>query len=396
MKIVAFTLDYHPHKGGIQEYCHSICMNLSMRHEVSLVVPSDCTMRGDAEYEIIVDNNCDRKFLWNDEAIERKFDKKISKMIIKADAIIFFHCYYYIPKSYYFGILNSIKSIVIVYGTEILSLAGSRLAGKIVDDWRFLFVPNYIRLSAEGRIVEKALQGVTHIGAISDYTKRLSDRVLGKTSRMKSHIVGCGIDTNLLDRYEEYRAKNLHCRFKFNNKFPVVSSIARFVSSKNQQTLLRLAREREVNVILAGDGPERDSVIQSAYSMGVLDRILFPGVVSDEEKYYIMANSILHILLSKKTQTGQIEGFGITTLEAAAMNTASIVSGIGGIPFAVGGQEGAWVIDPSNFNELLSSFDDALSNNELRLSKVNFLKRLIKSHHNWRHVSRNIESLILR
>jgi phosphatidylinositol alpha-1,6-mannosyltransferase len=86
--------------------------------------------------------------------------------------------------------------------------------------------------------------------------------------------------------------------------------------------------------LIAGDGEERARLEQIACEHGVQDRVSFAGVVPDGDlpAYYAACDVFL---LPNRIDNGDIEGFGIVFLEAAATGKPVIGGDSGGVPEAV-------------------------------------------------------------
>ena len=103
---------------------------------------------------------------------------------------------------------------------------------------------------------------------------------------------------------------------------------ASLVGVKDQATLLRaVARlDRDVSLVIAGDGPERDNLRALAAELGISGRVRFVGTVHhlDMPGYYRQA--ALNILSSRH------EGLGMVTLEAATCGVPTISTAVGLLP----------------------------------------------------------------
>lgn len=86
--------------------------------------------------------------------------------------------------------------------------------------------------------------------------------------------------------------------------------------------------------VIAGDGEERERLTRLVAECGVQDRVFFAGIVPDEElsEYYAACDVFL---LPNRIEEGDIEGFGIVFLEAAASGKPTIGGDSGGVPEAV-------------------------------------------------------------
>ena len=104
----------------------------------------------------------------------------------------------------------------------------------------------------------------------------------------------------------------------------------------------------------AGDGTDRQRLQEKARLLGVADRVVFPGYVSEEDKldYYRLTD--LFVMPSR------LEGFGYVFLEALATGVPVVASSVDGSKEAVRG--GAWgaLADPSNRDEVLTAIRNGL------------------------------------
>lgn len=103
--------------------------------------------------------------------------------------------------------------------------------------------------------------------------------------------------------------------------------VARFVPVKGHATLIEawaLLRDRGIDaeLVLVGEGPLRQDLEQKSQALGLGDRVVFRGYVSDVRNEY--AQSLFAILVSS------IEGQGIVTIEAAAAGRASLLTDVDG------------------------------------------------------------------
>lgn len=92
-----------------------------------------------------------------------------------------------------------------------------------------------------------------------------------------------------------------------------------------------------VRYLIVGDGEERSRLEELVDQCGVRDRVSFTGAVEADElpAYYAAADVFVH---PNRIEQGDVEGFGIVFLEAAAAGLPVIGGNTGGVPEAI--QEG--------------------------------------------------------
>jgi glycosyltransferase involved in cell wall biosynthesis len=98
---------------------------------------------------------------------------------------------------------------------------------------------------------------------------------------------------------------------------PVIVAAGRLVEQKDFATLITafatVARERDVRLVILGDGPLRSSLTQLAQSLGIAERIDMPGFRTNPLPY--LREAALVVLSSR------FEGFGMVLAEALACGT---------------------------------------------------------------------------
>jgi len=116
-------------------------------------------------------------------------------------------------------------------------------------------------------------------------------------------------------------------------------SVGRLQRRKGHDVAIRaIASLREelpnVRYVIAGDGEERARLERLAIDEGVQDRVFFAGTIADDDlpAYYAACDVFL---LPNRVDDGDIEGFGIVFLEAAASGKPAIGGDSGGVPEAV-------------------------------------------------------------
>lgn len=111
---------------------------------------------------------------------------------------------------------------------------------------------------------------------------------------------------------------------------PVFLTVRRLSERMGHDRLLEaFATLREAHpdarLYIAGDGPIRDQLEQSAADLDVADRTTFLGYIPDEQLSAVYATADIFVL-----PTQQLEGFGLATLEALAAGTPVVATPVGG------------------------------------------------------------------
>ncbi|MBC7746714.1 glycosyltransferase family 4 protein [Pedobacter sp.] len=112
--------------------------------------------------------------------------------------------------------------------------------------------------------------------------------------------------------------------------YTVVSTLGRLTLQKGLDHFLRAsalacAKYDRFVFIIAGDGEQRDELIQLSAELGISDKVLFTGFVRGQRWRDVYAVSDIFVMSSVS------EPFGLTALEAAASHTALLISKQSGV-----------------------------------------------------------------
>lgn len=122
------------------------------------------------------------------------------------------------------------------------------------------------------------------------------------------------------------------------------------------EVLPQLAREMpDLAYVIVGDGDDRPRLQAKAQALGVEDRVVFTGFVSEEEKID------LYNLADVFVMPGRGEGFGIVYLEAMACGVPAIGSLLDGSRDALRDGQLGLLIDPREPQQLIEAVRKALA-----------------------------------
>jgi glycosyltransferase involved in cell wall biosynthesis len=138
---------------------------------------------------------------------------------------------------------------------------------------------------------------------------------------------------------------------------PYVFTAARFTRGKGLDILIRALKQlhdagQEIDLILAGDGPEEAALRWLTATLGLERYVRFWGLASHRQVAALMNGCALFVLPSLQ------EAFGITCLEAMVCRKAVVATRCGGIPEVVrDGETGLLVApgDPVQLSEAISA-----------------------------------------
>ncbi|MFA6512065.1 MAG: glycosyltransferase family 4 protein [Patescibacteria group bacterium] len=139
--------------------------------------------------------------------------------------------------------------------------------------------------------------------------------------------------------------KSMSVRYGIPEKAFLLLSVGRLIERKNMSWFIRdvmpLLPER-VYVLIAGAGPEEETILRAIRERGISRRVFLAGEISDEERDIAYTGADLFVM-PNKTVMGDAEGFGIVAIEAASRGLPVLTTGIEGIAEAIiDGQNGVY------------------------------------------------------
>ncbi len=159
-------------------------------------------------------------------------------------------------------------------------------------------------------------------------------------------VIHNGIDLRELDKIvSTLVGEQLPKSLGLNLGAPVVGSIGRLIPEKGYETFIRAAKEilssiPGISFLLVGDGPDRQRLEKLADELGLREKFLFLGF--QEHVQAFLRSFDIFVLPSVH------EGFGLTILEAMAMQKPVVATAVGGIPEVVANGESGILVTPQN------------------------------------------------
>ena len=149
------------------------------------------------------------------------------------------------------------------------------------------------------------------------------------TPRDKIDVIPNGVDPTPFQGLEKGQLSGFRARYATPEE-KIVLYVGRVVAEKGVEVLVRavpavLAQVPRARFVIAGTGPELERLRQLVRRMGIVNKVLLPGFISNEERnrLYKVADCAVFPSL--------YEPFGIVALEAMAARTPVVVSEVGGL-----------------------------------------------------------------
>ena len=184
----------------------------------------------------------------------------------------------------------------------------------------------------------------------SEYLSRVAD---------KCAVVPFGIDVDRFRHADPARAAAIRERYGS----PLLLFVGLFRYYKGLQYLIEAMPRIPGKLLLAGRGPVENRLRAQVEILGLSDRVVFPGEVSDEELPSLYAACDLFVLPASQRS----EAFGIVQLEAMACGKPVVCTELGtGTSWVNLHNQTGLVVPPANPGALAEAINRLLEDSDLR------------------------------
>lgn len=248
-----------------------------------------------------------------------------------------------------------------LYATLSKSSLNIPIVTTMHSDYRLDYMNSFRKRISYGFLNTIALRFVDYYVAVS---KRFRQMLIDRNfNRDRIYTVYNGVDFNKkLDSY-----KRADFAKKYSLDLPedsvVVGILCRFDPVKGLDTYIKAAKiviDKNPNVrfILGGDGPQRQYLEKLVNSLGIADKVLFPGWIKNA--YEFMDCIDINVLSSLS------ESFPYVILEGVLYKNATVSSDVGGISDLIDDGVNGFLFQPGDYKKLAEHLTELINNPELR------------------------------
>jgi glycogen(starch) synthase len=204
--------------------------------------------------------------------------------------------------------------------------------------------------------------------------------------RDKIDVIPNGVDTSRFDQLEDEDLAHFRNMYALPLE-QVVFNVGRVVYEKGVQVLVRslpmvLAQQPSTKLVIAGKGPELASLRSLAWQLGVREKVLFTGFISDDDRDRLFKIADCAVFPSL------YEPFGIVALEAMAAKCPVVVSQVGGLQDVVQHAETGITVYPDDPASLAWGIVHTLQQPEWSAARVANAYRIARERYNWARIAR--------
>lgn len=205
------------------------------------------------------------------------------------------------------------------------------------------------------------LMNRTHANiAVSDFTADLLARHYPACPRV--HTVRLGIDSRRFTPPASVKEAKAALGWQGRR---VILSLARLVQRKGQELVIRslphLKAYQDILYVIAGKGAYEKNLRDLVAELGLAEQVRFVGFVPESKKvHYFQACDIYTMPSKSAAKLGDVEGFGLTFLEANACGKPVIGGRQGGCMEAIADGVSGLLVDPDSDHDMAAALERLL------------------------------------
>jgi glycosyltransferase involved in cell wall biosynthesis len=217
-------------------------------------------------------------------------------------------------------------------------------------------------------LAQRVIRGATAVIAVSEDVKHSVEARFGSGVRVVRIYNGLDVDATVASSRSASPPGGLPLRY--------VVSVGALTPVKGHDVLLAAwpdvaARFPDVQLVVVGDGPERERYRGMVQRLGVADRVTWLGWLEHAQAMAVLRGALAHVMPSRS------EGLGYSILEAGALGVPTVAAAVGGIREVLGGEAAGWLVVPEAPDALGAAISSALQDRTQACRRADQLKQRV-------------------
>lgn len=276
---------------------------------------------------------------------------------------------FFLPFSIFYTLFQIHKYDVILLGSGLLGVVG--WAVKIFSDKPVIAVAHGLDLTWENKFYQKLwvqyfIPKLDKLIAVGNETICAGEAK--KIATDKFIFIPNGVDVDKYFSQPNRKKLNELIGSETENKNVILTS-GRLAKRKGVAWFIRNIMPKlseEFIYIVAGNGPDKENVLNAINETGLTKRVYALGYVTDDVRDMLFSTCDLFVQPNIKI-AGDMEGFGISVIEAGACEIPVLASRLEGLKDAIKDNQNGFLVEPENAQEYVEKINELFQDkNKLR------------------------------
>lgn len=210
--------------------------------------------------------------------------------------------------------------------------------------------------------LKRWLPRADRVVAISEATADVARSLRVPAERVK--VVPLGVDVPAVDRAARDAARRtLVDGLGLDAEQRVIVTLGRLVPRKGARWFVTSVLPRLAGrpvMVIGGDGPERESIAAAAGAAGVAEQVVLLGRVDEARREELLTGADVFVQPNVRVP-GDMEGFGLVTIEAALRGVPVVAADLEGLADAVDDGATGWLLPSGDAGEWVATLDRLLA-----------------------------------
>jgi glycosyltransferase involved in cell wall biosynthesis len=145
--------------------------------------------------------------------------------------------------------------------------------------------------------------------------------------------------------------------------------------------------DKNIIYLVAGNGPDRENIKGAIAKNDLGDRVKILGYIKDADRDLLFNTCDIFVQPNIKVE-GDMEGFGISVIEAASCGLPVIASRLEGLQDAIKDSQNGFLVEPYDVQGYINKINELLGNDSFRKEFGKKARRYVVENYSWKKISR--------
>jgi len=304
---------------------------------------------------------------------------------------------FFIPFAFINTLIQLKKTDIILLGDGVAAIIGWLI--KLVSNKPVVCVLHGLDVTWQNKVYQKFwvslfFKKIDHFIAVSQSTKDITIKT--GIPEQKISVIPNGVEESpITPLSKEELSQNLN--ISLDDKF-ILLSLGRLIKRKGVLWFIEnvvTTLPKDIIYLIAGDGPDKRHLESAIEHYNLTDQVFLLGSVNNLIKESLFTHSNLFIQPNIPVKN-DVEGFGITQLEAGVRGLPSLSSNLEGISDAIQDGKNGWLVEPLN----KQIFSRAINEKKALLEKNSLFKSSViqhcKNNFEWPYIADRYSNALLQ